>query len=209
MVEESSRAEPQHDSDYDGAWKEALRDHLPEFLEKYFPTEYAVIDWRCQPEWFDKELSQVLGQSGRRNREVDVLVKVRLLNGDEQWVLLHLEIQTSHEEDFAVRLARDNHGLHWVFQHRVATLVILADLRRGWRPNEDAFQMGTFESRVKFPVCKLIEKLDTEWLGDNGLPILPGLKLRRYGPPETLREDTGPSGCWCGDCTIWGIMQSR
>jgi hypothetical protein len=46
-------------------------------LSASFPAEDAAIDWSYQPEWFDKELSQVLGESGRRNREVDVLVKVR------------------------------------------------------------------------------------------------------------------------------------
>jgi hypothetical protein len=172
MVDESPRREPEHDSDYDGAWKEALRDHLPEFIGKYFPAEYAVIDWSVSPEWFDKELSQVLGQSGRRNREVDVLVKVRLLTGCEQWILLHLEIQTSYEEDFASRIAKYNAGLHWVFQHRAMTLVVLADLRRGWRPDEDVFQVATFESRLKFPVCKLIENLDSEWQNETSLPVL-------------------------------------
>ena len=139
---------------------------------KYFPAEYAAIDWSYQPEWFDKELSQVLGQSGRRNREVDVLVKVRLLTGQEQWILLHLEIQTAYEEDFALRIARYNAGLHWVFRQRVITLVVLADMRRGWRPDEDVFQVGTFVSRLKFPVCKLIEKLAAEWQNDHSLPVL-------------------------------------
>ncbi|MBW3596326.1 MAG: hypothetical protein KY475_03515 [Planctomycetes bacterium] len=92
MPDDIARREPQPDSDYDGAWKEALRGHLPEFIGKYFPAEHAAIDWTQPPEWFDKELSQVLGQPGRRNREVDVLVKVRLQTGREQWVLLHLEI---------------------------------------------------------------------------------------------------------------------
>jgi hypothetical protein len=171
MVDEPSRPAA-HDSDYDGAWKDALRNHLAEFTEKYFPREHAEIDWRYLPEWFDKELSQVLGEAGRRNREVDVLVKVRLLSGREQWILLHLEIQTSHEEHFAARLSCYNAGLRWIFRRGVATLIVLADLRRNWRPDEDVFQLGGFENRTKFPVCKLIEKLDAEWQSDDSLPVL-------------------------------------
>ena len=86
MADEASRRAPQHDSDYDGAWKEALRSHLPEFIGKYFPAEYAAIDWSQEPQWCDKELSQVLAEAGRRNREVDVLVKVQLRSGGEQWI---------------------------------------------------------------------------------------------------------------------------
>ncbi len=32
------------DSDYDGAWKEVLRQHLREILEKYLPAIAAAID---------------------------------------------------------------------------------------------------------------------------------------------------------------------
>lgn len=81
-------------------------------MDKYFPQENDAIDWSAEPEWYDKELSQILGQSRQRNQEVDVLVKVRLRNGEEQWILLHLEIQTSHEEGFAERLGLYNSGLH-------------------------------------------------------------------------------------------------
>jgi hypothetical protein len=42
----------EQDSDYDGAWKEALRLHLQAFMRKYFPAEHAAIDWRCEPVWF-------------------------------------------------------------------------------------------------------------------------------------------------------------
>lgn len=34
MSDESSRRALEHDSDYDGAWKEALREHLAEFVEE-------------------------------------------------------------------------------------------------------------------------------------------------------------------------------
>jgi hypothetical protein len=168
----SSQPPPEQDSDYDGAWKEALRAYLAEFIKKYFPAEYDAIDWSVEPEWLDKELSQILAKAGAHNREVDVLVKVRLKSGEEQWILLHLKIQTSYEADFAVRIARYNAGLTWAFQKRVLTLVVLADLRRSWCPNEDIFRLGTFESRLKFPVCKLIDCLDNVWREDHSLPVL-------------------------------------
>ena len=69
------------DSDYDGAWKEALRLYLRAFIEQYFPALATLVDWSFEPEWLDKEISQIIGQPGHRNREVDVLFKVRLING--------------------------------------------------------------------------------------------------------------------------------
>jgi hypothetical protein len=116
-------------------------------------------------------LSQILGQTGQRNRTVDVLVQLRLLSGTVQWVLLHLEIQTSYEADFAERLALYNSGLFWIFKQRVVTLAVLADLRENWLPNEDLFRLADFESRTRFPLCKLIERLRSDWQDDYSLPI--------------------------------------
>ena len=112
---------PVQDSDYDGAWKEGLRMYLRQVIERYFPAVAAVIAWEHPPVWSDKELSQILGQTGRRNRTVDLLVKLRLRDGGEQWILLHLEIQTSYEPDFAERLALYNSGLFWSGSSRNAS----------------------------------------------------------------------------------------
>ena len=66
--------------------------------------------------------------------------------------------------------------------------MVLADLRPGWHPEEDVFQVGTFESRLKFPVCKLIDRLGVEWHDDHTLPVLLARAqieaLRTAGDPE-------------------------
>jgi transcription termination factor NusB len=161
---------------------------LPAILECYFPAVAAAVDWEQPPEWSNKELSQILGQTGRRNRTVDVLVKLRLLSGGEQWILLHVEVQTGHEEGFAQRLALYNSGLFWVFKQRVVTLAVLADLREGWLPDEDRFQLAGFESLTRFPVCKLIDRLRTDWQDDHSLPVQLAraqiAALRTAGDPE-------------------------
>jgi hypothetical protein len=98
----------EQDSDYDGAWKEVLRQHLREILEKYLPGIATEIDWRHPPQWSDKELGRILRQRRRRPKSVDMLVKVRLRNGAEQWILLHLEIQSGREAGFEFRIFRYN-----------------------------------------------------------------------------------------------------
>jgi hypothetical protein len=118
-----------------------------------------------------------------------VLVKVQLRDGTPQWILLHLEIQTYYEEGFARRLALYNGGLFWIFKERVVTLAVLADLREGWRPDEDVFQLGGFESRTRFPVCKLIDRLRADWQDDQSLPV----QLAR-AQVAALRTASDPEG---------------
>jgi hypothetical protein len=159
------------DSDYDGAWKEALRQYFDWFLSVYFPATHALIDWSVEPKWLDKEITQVLPQPGQRSRFVDLLASVRLLSGEEQWILLHVEVQTAFEEGFEFRLALYNAGLLSAFRRRVVTLVILADLRDNWLPQEDSFQFADFSSTLRFSVCKLVHRLETDWQEGKSLPI--------------------------------------
>ena len=69
------------------------------------------------------------------------------------------------------------------------TLVVLADLRRNWRPSEDVFRVGTFECRLRFPICKLLDRLETDWRDDHSLPVLVARTqieaLRTAGDPES------------------------
>ncbi len=159
------------DNDYDGAWKEALRQYFEVFVQDYFPDVYAAIDWCIEPQWLDKEITQVLPQSSQRSRFVDLLANVRLRNGDEQWILLHVEVQTSFKTWFTFRIACYNAGLLSAFRRRVVTLVILADLRDNWLPEEDTFEFASFSSRLRFPVCKLTHRLRTDWQTGTSLPI--------------------------------------
>ena len=157
------------DSDYDGAWKELLRSHLKEVIRECFPQLAAVIDWNIDPEWLDKEISQIIGQSRHRNRSVDILFRVRLISGQIQWVLCHLEIQTYYEADFASRIDLYNSGVKWMFQQEVVTLVILADLNPNWRPSEYHFELVNYRSDRQFPICKILDRLSTDWIQSTSL----------------------------------------
>jgi hypothetical protein len=166
----TDRTPPEHDSDYDGAWKEALREHTQDFMTVFFPSVADRIDWSVPPEWLDKELSQVLGDPGTRNQHVDLLMRARLLSGETCWILLHLEVQTSYERDFAERIARYNAGLFWVFRERVVSLVVLADLLKDWCPDQSVYEFAGFENRLTYPVCKLIQRVESDWKEDYSLP---------------------------------------
>ena len=186
---EDSSASETPESDYDGAWKELLRSHLRESVENCFPILAELIDWNFEPEWLDKEISQIVGQSGHKNREVDVLFKVRLRNGHDQWILCHLEIQTSYEADFAFRLDLYHSGLKWMFRQEILTLVILADLRPSWRPNEHRFELGGFLNHRRFPVCKILDRLASDWVNNVSLVAHVAKAqieaLRTSGDPES------------------------
>ena len=186
-IDESSQE--RQGSDYDGAWKEALRWHLQEFIELCFPLLAGLIDWTSKPEWLDKEIGQIIGRSGRRNQEVDLLFKVRLIDGRDQWILCHLEIQSSYEADFMARIDLYSSGLKWLFQQEVLTLVILTDLNSDWRPSTYHFEFGGYGTDRRFPVCKVLDRIEADWAGDRTLMVEVAraqiAALRTAGDPES------------------------
>ncbi len=185
---ETSKSRVQPEGDFDGAWKEALRNHLRAILAVYFPDIEPLINWEVEPVWLDKELSRVIGRAKAKARVVDLLVRVQMVSGEPLQLLLHVEVQTSAESNFAVRLAEYNGGLKYVLHERVVTLVILGDLNPHWMPEEDRFECGGFLSHHRFPLCKLVTRLANDWKDNWSLPVILARSqveaLQTRGDPE-------------------------
>lgn len=90
--------------DYDSPWKEAVEHYFTEFLEFYFPDAYAQIDWSKEHVFLDQELRAVVQDAELGKRFVDKLVRVTLLNGDEKWIYIHVEVQGAKQAGFAKRM---------------------------------------------------------------------------------------------------------
>ena len=79
-------------SDFDSPWKEVLDLFFEASLEFFFPAAHAQIDWSRGYEFLDKELQKITADAALGRRVVDKLAKVWLKNGDELWVLVHVEV---------------------------------------------------------------------------------------------------------------------
>jgi hypothetical protein len=149
------RAEPA--TDYDGAWKEALDRFFEACVAFFFPHVHADIDWGRPYETLDKELQKVVRQAKQGRRYVDKLVKVWLKNGDEAWLLIHVEVQTWKEADFPKRLHVYNYRLFDRYDHEVISLAILADDDPDWRPTQFSYGRWGFRTGTEFPSVKLLD----------------------------------------------------
>ena len=148
-------------TDYDSPWKESLALYFREFLEFYFPDAPAEIDWSRSHETLDKELQQILREAESGRKIVDHLVKAWLKDGTEEWLLIHIEVQSQADPDFLARLYTCNSRIFDRYQRGVVTLVILADDREGWKPSCYDFARWGFRVRMEFPSVKLLELVRT------------------------------------------------
>lgn len=144
-------------SDYDSPWKEALERYFPQALEFLFPHIYVEIDWERGWEFLDKELQQVVRDAELGRRLVDKLVKVWQLDGNETWVLVHLEIQGTVETNFAERMFVYHYRLRDRYNLPVVTLAVLADKRLSWRPKGYSDALWGCQVTLDFPMVKLLD----------------------------------------------------
>lgn len=90
--------------DYDSPWKEVIELYFHHFLEFFFPLVYAAINWAQPYEFLDTELQQLEPDAEIGRRLVDKVAKVWLLEGEQVWVLVHVEVQGQYERQFAERM---------------------------------------------------------------------------------------------------------
>ncbi|MEY6434311.1 cytosolic protein, partial [Thioalkalicoccus limnaeus] len=91
-------------ADYDSPWKTVLERYFAEFLAFFFPEAHAGIDWTQGYTLLDKELQKVVRDAKLGRRWADSLVRVTGTDGQEDWVLVHVEVQGRNEADFAQRM---------------------------------------------------------------------------------------------------------
>src|SRR5262245_54266722 len=101
----------------------------------FFPTAYREIDWSRGYEFLDKELQQIVRDAERGPRVVDKLIKVWRRDGSEEWLLIHLEVQSQYETDFGERMFVYHFRIFDRYNRRVVSLAILGDDRPRWRPD--------------------------------------------------------------------------
>ena len=143
--------------DYDSPWKEALERYLPDFLALLFPQAHAGIDWSQGYEFLDKELQQVVRDAELGRRLADKLVRVVDTDGQEDWLLIHIEVQGDPDADLAERLFVYNYRIYDRHRRPVVSLAVLADERADWRPDRFGWQRWGCEVGIRFPSVKLLD----------------------------------------------------
>ncbi len=141
----------------DSPWKQILESYFPQFMAFFFPEAYSQIDWNRDFEFLDGELQQVTLEAETGKRITDKLVKVYLQNGEERWIVAHIEIQNQKEAEFGERAFVYYARLRDKFKREVASFAVLGDTDVNWRPNSFARETLGFNLQASFPIVKLVD----------------------------------------------------
>src|SRR6201991_1278689 len=112
--------------DYDGMWKGIIEEIAVDPLKFIFPQEGDVFDLERGCEFLDKELNELNPEPGISSgkRYVDKLIKVYRKDGEEEWLLLHVEVQGKADKTFAERMFRYYYRIFDRDHHLITAIAI-------------------------------------------------------------------------------------
>lgn len=166
--------------DHDSPWKEALEYFFQPFLRLLYPDIHDAIDWSQPLVFLDKELQKITRNSSTGRRHADKLVRVLFRDGQERWLLVHVEVQGRREADFPRRMFVYYYRILDHYRMKVISLAVLADGDSGYRP--DHFEEIVAGSGVyfRFRTVKLLDiepQLDALLTGGNPFALLVAAQL--------------------------------
>jgi hypothetical protein len=158
--------------EFDSPWKDALDLYLEAFLGLFFPDIHAAIDWSKGYESLDKELREIIREAEMGPTVADKLFRVHLRDGEDAWLLIHIEVQVQPDADFGRRMFTYSYRIIDRYNRDVVSLALLGDTEPNWRPQHyERIRFGTGPS-IRFRPIKLIDWVDRmEELDRNPSPI--------------------------------------
>ena len=152
-------------SNHDSLFKAILESLFGEFLEFFFPEARKEFDFSKGFEFLDKELSGVYpaGEGAVGIRYVDKLAKVYLPNGSEEYVLIHIEVQSQKgPNNLEERMYRYYSRIKEKYNVPVEAIAILADSNKNYLPEYYLEEYKHTRLRYDFLTYKIIMQNEQE-----------------------------------------------
>ncbi len=144
-------------TDFDTPWKEALDRYLPQFFAFFHPDIHDDIDWSYPSRQLDKELRKLAPDSRSNQRVTDSLVEVRQHGGETALVLVHIEVQSHEEPEFAQRMWEYNSRIALSSKQPVCSLAVLGDRRDSWRPGSYNRELWSTRYHFDYAISKMLD----------------------------------------------------
>jgi len=156
----------------DQIWKRVIEKFFSKFTEFFLPELHKDIDFNYKPKFLDNELLKISQKSGSKNRASDKLVEIRLKDGTDRCILVHIEVQDSKKDDFIFRMFQYHYRILDKLNKEIVALAIYTDGNSKFKPNEYHKAFYGTELSYKFNTYKILDQKDKkEDLKSNNNPF--------------------------------------
>jgi predicted transposase YdaD len=147
----------------DSLWKAILEDLFADFLRFFFSNADTIFDMKKGFEYLDKEMAQIAIESDLESpKYVDKLVKAYTHTGNEQWVLVHVEVQGYTDLHFEERMFSYYYRIFDRYRKRITAIVLLTDRDRKFHPAAYHSEFLGTEIRYRFNTYKVLDQSEDE-----------------------------------------------
>jgi predicted transposase/invertase (TIGR01784 family) len=128
----------------------------------------------------EQELHTIIPDSKSNHRYADKLVKLKLKNGREQWVFVHIEVQGGYKKDFSKRMFQYFYRVMDLYDQQIFALALFTSNVSTNKMN--SFHYNFFGTRLDYhyTTYRIASQSETELLQSNNpfaLAVLAGLYL--------------------------------
>lgn len=138
-------------------WKGIIDSLLEDFIRYFFRDYVRHIDFSAGFTSLDKELEQLFSNSESKKRHADKLIRAKLVTGEEQFFLVHVEVQGYPDPEFATRMFEYAYRIKDRYKKPLTALAIYTDRNRKYHFKE--FYESFFGSEIiyRFNTFALID----------------------------------------------------
>jgi predicted transposase/invertase (TIGR01784 family) len=147
-------------------WKGVFEDVFEDFMCFLNPDIDTVLDLKRGFQFMDKELEQVFppDEDQYNPKVIDKLVKVFTLDGKEEWVLIHIEVQSKYNEDFGRRMFTYFYRIFDKYQKPISAYAILTEATKKSRSSDFKLSYLGTNLTYTFNVYKIVDQNDEDLL---------------------------------------------
>lgn len=140
-------------------WKGILENIFADFLSFFFEDSDNLFDIGKGFQFLDKELEQLFPTDEILSPKfVDKLVKVFTKSGNEEWILVHIEVQGYDDKDFGERMFTYFYRNLDKYGKRVTSFAIFTDAYKNFKPNSYSYEYLGTKINFQFNTYKVIDQ---------------------------------------------------
>ena len=109
----------------DGLWKKVIGDLFEDFLLFFAPELHEAVDFSKKPDFLQQELFKEILEGKKGTNYADQIVKVHLKDGEEKWILVHIEVEGSADDDFSKRMFRYFYRIFDKFDREIVAFAVM------------------------------------------------------------------------------------
>lgn len=127
----------------DNLWKKVITDLFEDFLLFFLPDFHAQVDFSKPVEFLQQELFKEIIEDQKGRKMADQIAKVHLKSGEEQWVLVHTEVQARVGDDFPLRMFQYYYRIFDRHQQKIVAIALFTDEAKKGNHRYEAIYFGT------------------------------------------------------------------